>query len=187
VRLLWVFAVSAFAVGSYYLETRFERAIHASQTSIETLYRSTLQNQRVVARADVLRQAQHNAEAELRGVSGERSLTAVTAALLVTLQNAAQRCRVDVLALQPGSTVAEDRLAATELTMRMHGRFTNLIAFLQDISRHAEMISVSRTDLALSAGNASDRQPQLDATIHATLYRLQDSNAFGGAGVATAR
>jgi Tfp pilus assembly protein PilO len=179
VRVLWFLAAAMFVAGGYWLEARYERAIDASKTDIEALYRNTAQNQRIVAHAAALKAAQATAETELRSVSHEPSLSAVTASLLVTLEDSAHRCKVDVVALQPGTTITEDRLAATDLTVRMRGSFTHLIAFLQDISRHADIISVSRSDLALSSQAESSREPKLDATIHATLYRLLDANAAG--------
>ncbi len=187
VRILWVLAAAVFLFAAYRLETHYERAIAASKTTIETLYRDTTKNQNIVAHAAVLRAAQTSAERELRDVSREHSLAAVTASLLLTLHQSARRCHVQVLAIQPGTTIAEDRLIATALSLRMHGSFADLITFLQDISRHADIISVSRTDLALSTQNGGEGDPKLDATIHATFYRLQRETAIGRTTVAAAQ
>lgn len=187
VRILWALSAAILISGVYRLQTHYERAIDASKTTIETLYRNTTRNQNVVAHATLLRAAQTAAEHDLHRISREHSLATVTASLLVTLQESARRCRVQVLALQPGTTTAEDRLIATSLSLRMSGTFGDLITFLQDISRHADIISVSRTDLALSTQSDGEKDPRLDATIHATLYRLQPEGAAGERTVAAAR
>jgi Tfp pilus assembly protein PilO len=173
VRLLWILACGMLAGGAFCLESHYERTIGTSKATIETLYRDTVRNETIVAHADTLRAVQTAAERELRSISREHSLAAATASLLVTLQQTARRCHVDVLALQPGATTKERRLAATDLSLRVRGRFSDILAFLQDVPSHDNIISVSRTDLVLASDAGSAREPNLDATVHATLYRLQ--------------
>lgn len=174
VRLLWILACGMLAGGAFCLESHYERAIGTSKATIETLYRNTVRNESIVAHAGTLRAAQRAAERELRSISGEHSLAVATASLLVTLQQTAHRCHVIVLALQPGPTTAERRLAATDLSLRLRGRFSDILAFLQDIPRHENIISVSRTDLVLATDTGLETEPNLDATVHAILYRLQE-------------
>jgi Tfp pilus assembly protein PilO len=107
--------------------------------------------------------------------------------MLLALQEQATRYHVSVVSLQPGSTVTERRLTATQLTLRMRGRFVDVIAFVQHISTASAVISVSRTDLAVSSQADTMRDPQLDATVHATLYRLQSVDLMGDSTVASSR
>jgi Tfp pilus assembly protein PilO len=179
VRILWIVTAAVSLSGAYVLESHYERSISASRMRIEMLYRNTTNNQRIVAHAAELRAAQAAAEADLQRVSHDGSLPMATVSLLVTLQEAASRYHVAVVALQPGTTVSENRLSATDLTLRMRGRFLDMIRFLENISRQNSILRVSRTDLALSSRAAKTAEPELDATVHATLYRMEFDHASG--------
>jgi Tfp pilus assembly protein PilO len=65
-------------------------------------------------------------------------------------------------------------LQATPLSIRINGTFRGILGFVEDLSHHATLIRVTDTELALaSSAQSNAAQPRLDATIHATLYRLQ--------------
>ncbi len=59
------------------------------------------------------------------------------------------------------------------MTIRVRGRFDDVLRFIQALSHNRTLIGVSDTQLALASGPIDARFPVLDTTIHATLYRLR--------------
>jgi len=182
VRAVWLLAILIAGAGLYCIETRYEGAIRLAHDNTESLYRRMVANERIVQQAGVLRRLEAQAMRNLRRVSHETSLSVSTAALVATLDSSANLYHTEVTGLEPSQVQssqappkgADDRrLSATEITIRARGEFRNVLRFVEDLSHHATLISVSDTQLALANRENERPEPQLDATIHATLYRLQ--------------
>lgn len=183
VRAVWLLAVLIVTVGAYCIETRYERAIGLAHDRTEVLYRRMVANERIVQQAGSLRKLETQAMNDLRRVSHDTSLSVSTAALVATLDRSANLYHTEVTGLEPsqGQTPsltakgADDdrRLSATQITIRARGGFRNVLRFVENLSHHATLISVSDTQLVLANRENDEPEPQLDATIHATLYRLQ--------------
>lgn len=174
VRVLWMLTIAAFAGGSFLVHTRYEPAIAAAYDRTETLYSETAADTRIVREARSLRAIRDRAEADLARVSHEASLSETTADLLSTLHVSARRFHTRVIELQPAAAPSSNgALQEAALTIRVQGTFGNILSFVADLSRHSTLMSVSDTSLGLAAAAVhSGAEPALDATIHATLYRL---------------
>lgn len=177
-RLVWAAAAATLLAGSYFVHARYEPAIAASYARSETLYAQTQANERTVREAANLRLVQARAETDLAHVLKNQSLPMTTAEFLSTLERIAHGFNTRVLQLQPGVAASADpALHATPLTIEVEGTFRNIVGFIDDLSHHSTLVSVSDTALALSgADSRSAAEPRLDATIHATLYRLAIPN-----------
>lgn len=175
VRAVWLLVLAILLVGSYYVQTRYQSAISVANERTETLYRRTMANTRLVHEAAHLRAVERQAEADLMRVSRNVSLSQTTADLLTTLHNSAQTFHTRIVELQPGTTTIENgTLESTVLTIRTIGKFRNVLQFVEDLSHHATLISVSDTEMSLTNGGEKNAaEPHLSATIHAVLYRLQ--------------
>lgn len=175
VRALWLLAALVLCAGSFSIRTHYQRAISAANDRTESLYRQTVADMRIVQQSRRLHAIERQALDDLMRVSHDTSISASTANLLGTLQESARTYDTRIEELQPQSAQAETgALRATPWNIRVSGTFKNILAFVEDLSHHATLIRVTDTEIAL-AGNAQrdSAQPHLDATIHATLYRLQ--------------
>lgn len=176
VRVLWLLVLSVLVGGSCFVQTRYQTAIAASHDRTETLYRQTVADAHVIREAGRLRAVQRRARADLARVSRDRSLSEATARLLATLHASARTYNMRVMSLQPGGGQGEltnKALQATALTIRVRGKFRDILAFVEDLSHHSTLINVSDTEMAVANDEANDSaEPPLDATIHATMYRL---------------
>lgn len=174
VRALWLLAIGVLLCGSVCVQLRFQTAIRAAHDRTELLYRQTVADTRIIGQASSLHRIQAQAERDLARVSREPSLSAVTANLLDTLHGSATAFHTTVLELQPAQAqAAAQELQAVPITIRVRGRFRNILQFVEDLSHHATLVRVSDTEMAVSNdAGPSEAEPRLDATIHATLYRL---------------
>jgi Tfp pilus assembly protein PilO len=91
------------------------------------------------------------------------------------LHSSAMAFDTSVVEVQPGAAQNSGaELQANALTIRVNGKFRNILRFVENLSHHSTLINVSDTEMALANGTERDaEEPRLDATIHATLYRLQ--------------
>lgn len=186
IRLFWTLTTLLLFGSVFAVESTYRREIESSRAATETLYRSTVHNEQLIGRAAELRAAQAVAEADLQRISTERSLSAATASLISTLEDAATRDHAQIAGLDPGRTTREDRLLATDLTLRVRGKFRNVVSFVEDISQHAVLLKVSNTELAVASQPEGAPEPKLDATVHATLYRLNGAGTTGERRIASA-
>ncbi len=175
VRALWLLAIGVLLCGSVYVQLRYQTAIGAAHNRTELLYRETVADTRIAGEAGSLDRIQARAERDLSRLPQEPSLSAATANLLDTLHGSANAFGTTVLELQPSqSQAATQGLQAVPITIHVRGKFRNILTFVEDLSHHATLIRVSDTEMAVSNdASSSDAEPRLDATIHATLYRLR--------------
>lgn len=183
VRALWLIACCLLIGGSFYVHMRYGTAISASHARTETFYRETVAAQRIIREAAGLRMIQRRAERDLARVSHDTSLSGTTASLLEALHSSANRFDARVLAVQPegapssagkNAAGADAALQAISLTIRVRAKFRDVLGFVENLSHHATLVNVSDTEMSLAAGgDPGAAEPQLDATIHATLYRLE--------------
>lgn len=180
VRMIWMLAAILLFGGLFAVETRYQAAISASYDHAETLYRETVADNRLIGEAAVLSRIQNRAEGDLMRISHDATLSANTANLLSMLHASAQRFGTKIMAVQPGADPeetadeSEPALQPSSLTIRIRGTFRDLLSFVEDLSHHATLLSVSDTEMSLANGDAASAQePRLDATVHATLYRLR--------------
>ncbi len=180
VRAPWIVTAALLAGGAYLIETKYERAIDASRASVEVLYHRTVANRRIVEHAESLRAEQNAAESDLQSVSRESSLSRSMANLLATLQDSAARYHSQILAVDPGRTAAvSEGMLATDVTVRIHGAFGDIVRFSEDLSRNAQPVKVSHTELAVSVDPDPMKAPKTDASVHATLYRIISARGDG--------
>lgn len=176
VRLIWAVALCVLLGGSFYVQQRYQSAISRANERIEIVYDRTAVESRTLRESSRLIAVERRAQTDLARVSHETSLSASTARLVGTLFASARSFHARVLELSPGLAQAAPPLDATPLTIRISGRFGDILAFVEDLSRHSTLISVSDTELAVENGKGGAGtgapEPRLDATIHATLYRL---------------
>lgn len=176
VRALWLLALCVLIGGSFYVETQYQTAIGVSHERTETLYRETVADARIVREAASLHAIQQRAQTDLARVSHDTSLSGTTASLLSTLHGSAVTFDTRILEVQPGdaqSPAVPKSLRATPVTIRLRGKFRNILGFVEDLSHHATLISISDTEMApANDSKYGAPEPQLDATIYATMYRL---------------
>jgi hypothetical protein len=174
VRALWILAAAVLFGGSFYVQTRYQTAISASVDRTEWLYRQTVAGTRLVRQASHLRAVEQQAQSDLSRVSRNASLSDATANLLAMLHDSARAFDTRVVGVEPGTAQSgSSELQASPLTIRVNGKFRNILRFVENLSHHATLISVSDTEMALANGSEPDAaEPHLEATIHATLYRL---------------
>lgn len=177
VRAAWCAIIALAIAGAWSIENRFERPISASHVTIESLYRRTVVNERTVRQVAVLRRERDAAERDLRRVSADRSLSSATATLLATMQASAKANAVTVVNLEPSNEAASASkapagLAAVALKLQLRGRFRNILRFVEDLPAHSTLLKIVHTELALSNRPGGSNEPDLDATVQATLYRL---------------
>lgn len=176
VRAIWLFALCVLIGGSFYVQTQYQTAITLSHERTETLYRETVANMRIVRQAAGLHAIQIRAQADLARVSHDSSLSGTTARLLFMLHGSAAAFDTHILEVRPGDaqpSAPGKSLRATALTIRVRGKFRDILGFIEDLSHHATLISVSDTEMA-PANDTEDgaMELRLDATIHAIMYRL---------------
>ncbi|HET6894579.1 MAG TPA: type 4a pilus biogenesis protein PilO [Candidatus Baltobacteraceae bacterium] len=185
VRAAWLLAVLVFCVGLAYVQIHYHGAIQASNMRAEALYAQTVSDSRIIRQASQLRAVANRAQQDLARVSHDSSLPRTTAELLSTLYSSAKTYDARVVAIQPGaaSSTANKALDGTLLTIRITGSFRNILEFVEDLSHHSTLISVSDTEMALATGAPGNAaEPRLDATIHAAIYRLHMPGDKGDTG-----
>jgi hypothetical protein len=181
VRCLWLASILVLAFGAWVLNARYERSIAAAHEQTEYLYRETVANRRTISQAAALHAIERQAREDIGRISHERSLSTTTAELLDMLHHSSRDYRTQILGVVPtqtsaaaGHVVEESRdLLATHLTIRAGGSFKNILVFVENLSHQSTLLDVADVELALAGGaDQNVNEPDLEATIHATLYRL---------------
>lgn len=181
-RALWMLTLITIAAGSFAIQRSYETAIFRSGVRGEAAYRQTLENDRIVRLAAELRASESIAAADLHRLSRDTRAAQSTAELLATLQNKGEQAGVSVQGVQPAvslpdagpSQPLDSRFAETPMTLRISGTFRALLQFVEYLSEERTLVGVE--DVQLSLGDQSrtttSADPQIDAVVHATLYRL---------------
>jgi hypothetical protein len=183
VRATWLLAIAVMGLGAYFVQTYYERGIADSSDAAEFFFRRAAANEHIVQEAGTLARVQSRALGDLHRVSGERSLSLSTAALVAMLSRLSAAYHVQVMGIEPGTqerpmtaaspVLGDGDLTGSPVTIRARGRFRNLLKFIENLSHHGILLSVSDTQLALADGREDRAEPEIDATIVATLYRLR--------------
>ncbi len=172
----------------YLMYVHYERPVAEAYRRSEWLYAQTAANEQIVAHAAQLKRLHARALANLRRISMETSLSVSTANVILDLQTSAQQFGITILSIEPGAqaqTAAlpvapspvkpHTGLSQTPLTVRARGTFHPLLHFISALSKQRTLLSVNDTSFALAAtAGKAHAAPLLDATIHATLYRLSE-------------
>lgn len=178
-RLLWIVAAIVLLAGLYTVERHYQTRIGAAESSTEALYRKTAANERTVAEQTALRHVESIAERDLQHVARDLPLSMSTAEFLEMLDALAEQHGATIQGVQPlqaqvgQAEIADHELDGSPLTLHVRGRFENLLAFVSRLSHHHVLVGVDRVQMAHVPNGTSGMQPDLDATIDATLYRLQ--------------
>ena len=153
------------------------RRIDELQEHARVMYERANRNQAIVERSVALRRIRLRVERDVRRLSGRSSLAAATAATIALVNGEARRFNVSIRQIAPDqvSTAESDlkeQLAPYALEIGLRGRFSDMLALVSDLPRHEVLIGVAQVDLTSLARPSSDR-PELDATLHATIYRVR--------------
>jgi hypothetical protein len=189
-RLLWMLTALV-AVGGYYaIDSHYQQAIGRAGEATQQLYERVAANSRIIREAGRLALVQARVRADIAAVTKDQSPAATTSALLMMLATSAKRFHVQVKAVEPATPASTGAVAAapidgligTDMTIRVRGRFRNLLGFVEDLSHHGVLLAITDTQLAVTGNNdANVPAPDLDATVHATLYRIAtDTSTSGG-------
>lgn len=175
VRAVWLCSVLLVLGGGFFIERHFEPAIAGARSRSETLYRETAADVRLVSEAAYVRAQERRARLELSAIEQDATLSESTARLLPVLHARAAAFGTSVRAVAPAgaATGAGTSLAAQPFTMTVRGTFRGVLGFIADLSHHSTLIGVGDAELAPVSGASRTGAQPLDATIHATLYRLQ--------------
>lgn len=178
--VLWLLTACVLACAAYGIGTRYERAIEAADRRAGEYVRRTVANERTVREAALLQRAEHQADADLRGIFAERSPGDAMAGFIGNVENSADVNRVTVTMVEPEAIgrPSEERFAdrvlvAQPVTLRARGDFAALLRFLAGITRPGLPVEIDGSEIALiNIAAAERRRPALDARIHAVLYHL---------------
>ncbi len=182
VRAVWILAALVLLCGSAIVRSRYENAIAVSYGRSEALSRRIDVNRGILDRSGNLHVLENRAQRDLAKLSLTGSAASSTANLIALLEKSSRSFRTQVVQIQPEFAEANEDAGALEsmpVTIRLDGRFRNILAFIADLSRHDTLISVTDTELALSSEHLENGPPRLDATVHAVLYRLRAQKGLG--------
>lgn len=179
VRAVWALAVVVLAGGYFGIGARYQAALTSANLDAASLTRLADSNERIVARASALHASERQARADLQRFSIESAGWASTAALLTALESLGDRLRVEVETIEPGRTQADPReraLVGTGLTIRARGHFRDLLSFIAMLPQKRTLLSVGPSELMLAAENQNAASPDIEATLHATLFHFQSEH-----------
>lgn len=182
VRALWSAAALLAVADCAYILHHFERHIALTQTSIESLYAMTSANERTIHDAAHLRAQRDAARRDLAKFDAAATLPSATAAVLEALERQARAHHASVTAVAPAAQPLPSNmrgLLPTPLTLRVRGRFRDLLGFLSDVAQRTPLVEIRHTELAPAQKPGAQAEPVLDAAIDATMYRLVSSDLEG--------
>ena len=181
---LAVVLIAALAMISFVLivSVHYERAAAMAYEQSERLYAEIQADRAIVARASGLQKMNAAALADLRRISKETSLSLSTANVIEDLQASAGRDGAAIAAIEPGpaaQALPSSGLARTPITIRARGTFAQLLHFVSTLSQQKTLVSVSDSSFALAqSGKPAQKNPLLETTVHATLYRLASAQGL---------
>ena len=181
-RAVWSLAALVICAGWYISNTRYEKAIAITNSASETLYRKAVRNEALLTRASRLRTVRQSVLRELSRYAPMSLKPDSTVALVDTLAKCALPLRVQITALQPvdqaasKSTSHEDgvkalnALAGVAQRLTVRGRFTDIVRFVQRLSRQRMPIEVQRVQISRVDQIAG--APLVEGTIDVMAFRL---------------
>ncbi|HEY8296747.1 MAG TPA: hypothetical protein VIG32_01820 [Candidatus Baltobacteraceae bacterium] len=182
-RFVWLCAGLVLLAGYYPLGVRYQRAVDAAGEAAQGLYERASANERIIDQAVRLRHIESRVETDIARARPARAQAAGTAALLVSVAEVAARYHAHAISVapagdapRPASDASEPPppLVGSDVEIRLRGRFRDLLHCIEELSHHGVLLFISDTQLALGnqAADAVGSTPELEATVHATLYRL---------------
>jgi Tfp pilus assembly protein PilO len=175
VRIAWMLTATVFLGGGIGMVWwPASQTIAAIQSQAKTLYDEASENDAEVRRAAELRALGKQVAEDVRALSGQGSQSAVTATILGLLSREARVFKIDVRSIVPAPSTTpprnEDRvLAGAPIEIDARGQFRDLLAFVSDLPRHNVLIDLS--DITLDDSDDRSLKPQVNAKIHATVFR----------------
>lgn len=174
-RIAWMLTATVFLGGGIGMVWwPASQTIAAIQSQAKTLYDEANENDAEVRHAAQLRALGKQMAEDVRSLSGQGSQSAVTATILGLLNREARAFKIDVRSIVPASATTppkdEDRvLAGAPIEIDARGHFRDLLAFVSDLPRHDVLIALN--DITLDDNDDRSFKPQLNAKIHATVFR----------------
>jgi uncharacterized membrane protein len=161
VRIAWA-AVAALAVISYVtIVAPAERAIRAIAFQAYGVNELANRNERIIASAGALQAARQRVERDVAALKAENTPAKASLGVLRLLQKEADARAVTVTGMSPGDS-------ARDISIGLRGRYRNVLAVVDDISRRDVLLDVTGTSIASATG--SDGESLVNATLQATVY-----------------
>jgi Tfp pilus assembly protein PilO len=176
-RIAWMLAATVFLGGGIGMVWwPASQTIAAIRSQAKTLYDETNENEAEVRHAAQLRALGKQVAEDVRALSGQGSQSALTARILGLLNREARAFKIDVRSIvpTPSTTPARDEdrvLVGAPIEIDARGQFRDLLAFVSDLPRHDALIALS--DMTLDDSDDPSFKPQLNAKIHATVFRYR--------------
>lgn len=180
VRAVWASAALFTLAGFWHVQHHYERRIRLARTSAETLYAMTSANEQTIRQEGRLRVQRDAALRDLKLFGTVASQPSATANVLEAFERQARAHRAIISAVTPTALAQMQTapgLIAMPVTLRVRGRFRDLLAFLVDVSSRTPLLEIRRTQLAPSQKAVQRGGPQLDAAIDAIVYRFAPSDS----------
>jgi hypothetical protein len=175
-RLTWActaFVILGLGVGVVWWPS--SQAISQVRRHAGEMYEEANHNDAIVRLAADLRAAQARVRADVNALGGTRSPGQVTAAALRLLEDEAKQRGVEIRSIVPSAApITAGALVGTDVAIGARGPFRNIISFLADLPRHNVLMELR--DAELISSDPTQKLPSLDATVHATIYRLTSVN-----------
>ncbi|HEV3153401.1 MAG TPA: hypothetical protein VGZ02_06345 [Candidatus Baltobacteraceae bacterium] len=187
-RAVWLAAILVFALGLYFVESSYHERIRDLDMQTEVLNRRVAIDTQTLAERPALMRVQRLAQRDLETVARDLPLSMTTAQWLPNVERLAAHCGVAVeeVSVQPimaspvrdlpqstAQAPAASWLLQTDVTIRVRGTFRAVLAFVQGLSHDRILIRVTNTEIESARGGMQGAHPALDATVHASLFRLQ--------------
>lgn len=174
-RAVWLLALLVFAFGCRTIIAR-EATIATVHSTTEELARRIDSNDAAIAQGATLRRQEQSAWLDLLRLSGDERPAVSVAEFLRRLVAVAAQFGVSVDSVTPGAAVppqkgASSALVAQPVVIEGRGKFRSIVRFIQEITRQKSLTGLESAQITVSPV-PSIHKPELDATIHVTLYRL---------------
>ena len=175
VRILWsVSALILLGVGVGLIWWPDSRELTQLRARAQEMYEEANQNEEEERHAADVLAARSRVLDDVRTLSGQGSGATATARALQLLADESKKYHVAVRSVIPAAASASPPTAGAlqgdPVTVAVHGKFRDIIAMLSDLPRHDALIETD--GIAMSARTERSTSPILDATVNATLYRL---------------
>lgn len=184
-RTLWIAAGLLLGFGYLVVATHYERAIRISIDHSKLLFEQTAANEKVIDDATRLRAAQGQVQSDL-GRFGTARASGQMAGLLKLLDASAKDCRVRIVRVMPQAQpppspltairgAQSEKLVGQPVDIGLRGKFRDILRLLGVLSERDVLIRIDSTKLTIeNIPEGPNQAPELNATIHATLYNINN-------------